>query len=439
MSEEITFGNPWHGRMTPGGLVLADATLKTTMDGTGPTGAPYIFNYYGQNYHDLAYTYYVKQPGLPTPVTPGALALMGGEFKNDAVFTGSIRRYSPFSTRGLGSNKWLHYGSDGVWRKLSLSYVTEGPVSHTMRIYRQGAFGHVGEDAYTENTLIAELTFTHTSPVPYSFASFPPLEARFDGRQIIVTRKDQWGGALDSVTSDGKWNNNTQPAIVAAWRVDIAADAGSASVTKIWEVADPDTTFTAEPADYSWPTGDIFYTGGPYSWRYWVPFARVSYGRYGETFRCKRLLGAAFGPDGELHLIEWDYAFDYPPIYWDITGTHYLGTSGGVDPVIPALPASYGTSSEYPSTSVKHDVKTYTITVKDNGVLKHTLSSSDPYPIFSAQLTNNVFDLRHAAGSLGRFAPGVADTAPSAVTPLYASFNPRTSTILTSATPVGFV
>ena len=178
----MTFGNPWHGTMTPAGLVLADTTLKTSMTGTDTAGAPKTFTYAYVGDAAVGHTYYHKVPGLPTPDTPTNLSGIGGEFKNDVILSGLTRRYSPFVYNGgVAQNEWLHYGDDGRWRKLAITTTTYGPKTQTVEIRRKGLWGDIGGTLPTENVLIATLVLTHTSPVSWVFPLFTPLDVIFDG------------------------------------------------------------------------------------------------------------------------------------------------------------------------------------------------------------------------------------------------------------------
>lgn len=82
-------------------------------------------------------------------------------------------------------------------------------------------------------------------------------------------------------------------------------------------------------------------------------------------------------------------------------------------------------------------ISTYTIEVTNSGGF--TLALPPREALYAVRKTNNVFDLRAGAVSIARFGPGTCDATESAFSPLYASFNPRTNTVVTSATPIGFV
>lgn len=441
---EMQFGNPWHGKTTPAGLILEDLALKTSMAGTDAAGAPKTFNYIHPGDAALGHTYYVKIPDLPTPTTPANLAAIKGEFKNDVVLSSLLKRYCPFGYEtGLGQNDWLHYGSDGIWRKMRLVFIGQTTTSHTIAIYRQARWGVIGDPISDANTLIATITLTHTAPVPYRLAYFPPLDARFDGRQIVVTRTDSWGGALDMATSEGKWDNDAHLSIVAAWRIDIDETASTATPTLVWQMALPETASIPMPPSYSVATGPVFYTGVPNAWEYWEPFEGHSYVSVGQSFSTKRLVGAAFSPAGDLVLMEWVYSHVMQPIYFEKTGTMYRGSSSGATPVLPAttFPIAGGAPAHasYPSTSVRQEIHEYVIDVRLNGSVALSLLPTTTWPIYAVAMTNNVFDVSNSAASFGRFGPGAADVAEISYSPRYASFNPRANAVLTSPTPVGFV
>lgn len=446
---DVVFGNPWHGRLTPSGLVLADATVKTAMAGNNAAGAAVSISYKYPGDTATGNTYYVKTPGQPVPVTTPLLSAIGGEFKNDAIFFGTGKRYSPFSTKSmLGTNDWLHYGSDGKWRKLRLEIVSTGLTSHVVRISRRGEFAQIGKPTVTENTTIAEFTLEHTAPVSFNSATFPALDASRDGRSIVVTRWDYWSATISTLKSQDKWVSDTHQSIVAAWRIDIADDAGSATFTKVWQVAVAENTVTPLPDSSYWATGPVFVvrngTGPVYSWQFYEPYAGTRYSSYGEEFYTTRLVGCAWAPDGTLQLIEWRYEHNFAPRYSHVTGV--VARGGAASETEPPLPATSFPRTElpypspdYPSTTESDWTEFYEITVYANTTLLHTMDPDDDWPVWSERMTNNVFHLRSDAVSVGRFGPGAADVSAVALSPLYASYNPRSNTVVSSTTPIGFV
>ncbi|MBP8788787.1 MAG: hypothetical protein KBH41_15195 [Azonexus sp.] len=438
----MTFGNPWHGTMTPAGLVLADTTLKTSMDGTDTDGSPKVFSYAYVGDAAVGHTYYHKVPGLPTPDTPTNLSSIGGEFKNDVILSGLTRRYSPFVYNGgVAQNEWLHYGDDGRWRKLAITTTTYGPKTQTVEIRRKGLWGDIGGTLPTENVLIATLVLTHTSPVSWVFPLFTPLDVSFDGRAITVGRTDITSGSFSSIVSEGFWDETKQK-YIAAWRIDINAACTSASDTLVWQLELPiKTPFVNPPALFT-ATGPVFYTGGPSTFSYWEPYEGHFWGNdFRERFQTERLLGTAFAPDGSLHVLIWDYDHNYENKYWYNAGTTSRGSSG-VPMTLP--PSMFPTSTKptpnfsYPFTQSWTQVNDTQIDVRSNATVLHSMDDTATKPMWSEAMTNNVFNLKHSSQSVGRFGPGAADVG-NVTPPVFGSFNPRDGAVHTSATPIGFI
>lgn len=440
----MTFGNPWHGTMTPAGLVLADTTLKTSMTGTDTAGAPKTFTYAYVGDAAVGHTYYHKVPGLPTPDTPTNLSSIGGEFKNDVILSGLTRRYSPFVYNGgVAQNEWLHYGDDGRWRKLAITTTTYGPKTQTVEIRRKGLWGDIGGTLPTENVLIATLVLTHTSPVSWVFPLFTPLDVSFDGRAITVGRTDITSGSFSSIISEGFWDETKQK-YLAAWRIDINAACTSATDTLVWQIELPIKTPFVNPPTLFEATGAIFWTGGfPGTWNYFQPFHGEFWGsELAESFYTERLLGTAFAPDGSLHVLIWEYDHYKENSHWLVDGTAYLGFSSGVDPDPPASPFPNNSGSShsnlYPYSQSSTIVSTTTIDVRSDATVLHSMDHTATKPMWSEAMTNNVFNLKHSSQSVGRFGPGVADVG-NVTPPVFGSFNPRDGAVHTSATPIGFI
>lgn len=442
MSEAI-LGNPWHGKMTPSGLVLADNTLKTAMAGTNASGGQTTYPYLYVGDDAVGHTYYHKTPGLPEPITPFSLASIGGEFKNDIVLSGLTRRYSPFVYgSGIAQNEWLHYGADGRWRRMSMTVVTFGPKTYTVEIRRRGIYGSIGGSDTDENVLIATLVLTHTAIVNWVVPQFPALDCSVDGRSIVLMRTDVWGGTFSSLKSESRWDEY-QHNVVAAWRIDIDGAATTATDTLVWQVELATEVPFVNPATSYTSSGPIFWTGAPTNWEYFEPYHGEFWGsEFSEHFTTERLVGVAFAPDGTLHLIRWTYDHNAENSHWFVDGTVYRGHGSTIDPVPPAsaFPTSTAPtpSDLYPYTESHTRVNDYTIHVVSNATILHTLLSTDPGPIWSEIMTNNVFNLRNSSQSIGRFGPGAADVG-NVTPPVYASFNPRENAVHSSPTPIGFI
>lgn len=449
---DLIFGQPWHGRLTPGGLVLADESVKTTMAGTDATGAAKTFNYLWSGTNVSGATFYHKVPDLPVPTTPTALVAIGGEFKNDCILFGDSKRYSPFAgSAGLSGQEWPHYGSDGVWRKMTLVVTATGAQSNEVKIYRGGRLFTLNAGDTNASTLIATMTLDYTSAVGAGSPILSAPDVRFDGRQIVVTRRDTWANPIDPAYST-PWNNATQRGIVAAWKIDIAADANSATATRVWQVEAVESGSSLDRTHLV-STG-MFYTGSPGNWVYHETYSGIRQGGADSWCTIKRLVGAAYDPTGNLVLIEYTHHRDSvgAAAYTEGTVTHSTGYT--LDPVLPAqrpdviggtgsyfgthdpdypyvqIDKPWGTTYENPIKAIVVDGATSTIA---------TLTTPLNPALYATPITNNVFDLHNGAVSKGRFGPGGSDVSDSTLSPRYASYNPRTNSVHTSATPIGFV
>ena len=453
---DLIFGQPWHGRLTQTGLLLADGSLKTSATGTDANGAPANFSYYGPpGVVEIGHSHYLKVPGLPVPTTPPAITAIGGEFKNDVVMYGKDWRYNPFSGGSAPTlSAWLHYGADGAWRWMSLKVTGSTSTTVSLRVRRGQRFGNPGGIGAAENTVIADLTLTQLSAAAGQETNQYSFDARFDGRQVVLMRTGTRGNETDDAASlqytSTPWENASHTTIVAVWRIDINADASGASATNVWNIELAEKEFTPVPADSYWATGPIYVKqipsmpAGYYQWRFYEPFAGVNHVTYGSKFKMKRLIGCGFSPDGSLQLIEWQCRHDYDPFYYNVTGV--LKRADIYAKTQPAFPASAFPSTTVGGTSVIDLVHTpvennvYEIKVVSNGTVLHTMTpAGNAWPIWSQQLTNNVFSLRNASVSLARFGPGAADISSMALSPLYASYNPRANEVVSSTTPIGFV
>lgn len=450
MTSSMAFGNPWHGRLTGDGLVVSGGVLVTDIQGHGASGTaipvPYVAPGLLEN---LGHTYYYKQPGIVAAETPAAIAAIGGEFKNDAIFFGSKRRYSPFSGTGmLGKYEWLHFGEDGKWRRMSLHVVSVSGMATVVEIFSGEQFGVLNKTVSTTATMVAQLTLVGRA---CSDPLLSEIDVRHDGRQIVICLLGKWANALDaeSETPDHVvFNNATIRAIAAAWRIDVAANLASVSATRLWVAEDLGIENTGVE---SWmePTGGVVFEdiGGV---RYFFqPVYEKDTVSGGSVFSMDRLLGCGFSADGTLHLIRLRYRRERAVQWieeWGFVsrGSAALPTSyipGGVVAGGALYPLVRG-DTNWPVTSVMHNDPppyTYVREIVSNGVTLKTISGNGVSTLHADPLTNNVFDLRDTSQSICRLGPGcIDDTAIAGPSP-YASFNPRAGLVLSSTNPIGFV
>lgn len=447
MTTDVVLGQPWHGKLTPAGLVLADSSVKTAMQGTDANGNPKTFNYIWSGDAYMGDTLYVKTPGMPAPTTPASMAAIGGEFKNDAVLFGVLRRYSPFSGGvGLTALRWVHYGADGVWRRMELTRSVDSLTQVTVVIRRRGPFLSIGGGP-AENTVIATLTLTTDigAGVMQADLAVPGIDARFDGRQILVTRWGMSADPSDPLLGYAPWNSSDKLGIVAVWRIDIPDTCDTATVTRIWHrTAD---VYSESRVRTNLVSQGVVVTGGPYptAWEYWEDFEGVLQTAPDTHTEFSRLVAASFMPSGTISLVEYRYNNDYTGSSRRVRGRIYKGSGVSVTPNPPAqsppITAEGNWVPVYPGEEILEQYPSgpdYTISLTRNGTVIHVFDTPGNSPIYASRITNNVSSLIDGSVSIARVGPDVIDMSPSSFAPLYASYNPRTSTVHTSATPIGF-
>lgn len=430
----VLYGNPWHGQLTPAGMIPAGGSLVTSVQGNnaagGETTFPYVPPVTGEN---LGFTYYYKQPAIAAVVTPSAVTSTGGQFMNDAILFGNRRRYSPFGGGAmLGDRQWLHYGADGKWRIMSLTVVSLGSETTIVQVFRGGQFGVINKEVAAESTMLAELTLAGRV---CSNTVLSDVDARYDGRRILVHLRGKWTNLVDASSPSGSpppYENQNERAIAAVWRIDVADDCTGATATRIWLAADP---VGAGAYDRSWyePAGALYFEAG----RYYQPFSGIYQLEFDFNYSFERLVGAAFAADGTVHLIKYVYTSALIGAWSDVTGHSDQGVTpvefephGGDLPFIKS-----GTGVFVPHAAVV----SYNIEIQSNGAVLKTMTALPDPPLYAVTLTNNAFELRDSGQSLCRVAPGcIDDTAISGTSP-FVSFNPRTGTVHSSGADIGFV
>jgi hypothetical protein len=135
LSRALSCGQPWHGWMDTSGI-LTTADLVNFPAGLLVSPSGYVAP-------DTGDTHYFAIPGLPdvSDAVPDDFAYNGMRYFKDAIFFGSTKRYSPIAEDfNLGSDRWLHYGATtGEIHVLRLEIV--GPVTKygaTVRIHNDG-------------------------------------------------------------------------------------------------------------------------------------------------------------------------------------------------------------------------------------------------------------------------------------------------------------
>lgn len=96
----VRFGNPWHGHINGTQITLEDGSTKTIPDHT--TGA---------------WCWLTKFSGVAAPTNSTADAAAHRAWKNDAIWYGYAKRYSPDTEQAIGANSWVYRCADGtVWQ-----------------------------------------------------------------------------------------------------------------------------------------------------------------------------------------------------------------------------------------------------------------------------------------------------------------------------------
>lgn len=431
----VLFGNPWHGTLTDSGMTPDGGTLLTSVEGNNGSGGTTTFDYIapvvGEN---LGNTYYYKQPEIAEVDNPDLIAESGGELKNDAILFGSTRRYSPFGGDPmLGLRQWLHYGSDGKWRKMALSIVSLGSETTTVRVHKHQQFGVMNKEVVAEDSVIADLTL---SGIVCTSTVLSDVDARYDGRQIIVYLLGKWT-ALSDPSIGGTvppFDNYNERAIAAVWRIDVPADCTSATATRIWAAAlgSGEGSF-----DRSWyvPAGDLYFDSG--NNHYYQPYSGIYQGDFDYVYSVERLIGAAFDAEGTIHLIKFLYQSTKIGVWADVSGDSDQGfTPVEFTPRGGDLP--FTKPGTFSSTSHPTEV-TVSIDIKSNSTVLKTISGLPDPALFAFPITNNAFDLRSSSASSCRVGPGcIEDSVISGDSP-FASFNPRSGEVVSSDSPIGFV
>lgn len=437
---DMKFGNVWHGRLSASGLTPEGGAEITAVTANNGAGGTTTFNYISPaTLENIGHTYYYKQPAIAEVSTPTLISAAGGAFKNDAILFGNLRRYSAFGGGGLlGERCWLHWGSDGKWRKMSLGIVSTGDGSApVISITRHEQFGLINKAAPYEATLLAEITLggkTVSDPV------MSEIDVRHDGRQIVIHLRGKWTNSNDPAaaampsTQSVPFDNSGYRAIAAAWRIDIADDCASAAATRVWLASDPAYTTTF---DRTWwaPTGDLYFEGG----RYYQPIAGVTQLNFDSVFIFERLVGVGFSSSGALHLVKYTYRSDLIGAWYEEIGHSAQGPTP--TPFTPRSSPSPDWKGGAPTTSTPHPTSCiYQIALSSGATLKTFSSPLDPPP-YAVMKTNNASDFRQPSLSICRLAAGCIEDFTIAGTGefLYVAFNPRAGSVHSSGSAIGFV
>lgn len=437
---EAKFGNVWHGQLSGTGVTPPGGTEITSINVANGTGGTTAVSYVSPGYmENLGHTYYYKQPGIAAVVTPAAVSAIGGKFENDAILFGSARRYSPFKGGGLlGERCWIHYGSDGKWRKMSLEVVSVGSGSApVVRINRHEQFGLINKATPYEATVLGEVTLAGKV---VSDPLMSEIDVRHDGRQIVICLSGKWTNSSDPAaaampsTQSVPFDNNGYRSIAAAWRMDIAADCSTASVTRVWLASDPDYTTSF---DRTWwePNGALYLEGGIY----YQPVKGVNQANFDSIFVFERLIGAGFSADGTLQLLRYTYRSELVGQWGELEGHANQGYTP--TPFVARASPAPVWKAGHPTVVINHATTcSYLISVLSGATSKTFSAPLDPPP-HAVMKTNNASDFRQPSQSICRLAAGCIEDFTISGTGefVFVAFNPRAGTVHSSSSPIGFV
>lgn len=459
---DMKFGNIWHGRLSASGLTPEGGGEITAVTANNGAGGTTTFNYISPaTLENIGHTYYYKQPAIAEVSTPTLISAAGGAFKNDAILFGNLRRYSAFGGGGLlGERCWLHWGSDGKWRKMSLGIVSTGDGSApVISITRHEQFGLINKAAPYEATLLAEITLggkTVSDPV------MSEIDVRHDGRQIVIHLRGKWTNSSDPGASyttpasqDVPFDNSAHHAIAAAWSVAISSDCTTVSATRVWLAESPSPVASNRG---HWETvGPVFVSpiyNGPYYFEYYQQVVGYRTISPDVTWTFERLLATGFDRFGTLHLVKYRYHSNViGTVSTLVSGAIFVGFNStdtldltsyntpGVDGVYPApVPRDpYYTGVAVTWANTPYSVS-FNISIDSGGAIKTFSAPLDPPP-YSVMKTNNASDFRQPSLSICRLAAGCIEDFTISGTGefLYVAFNPRAGSVHSSGSAIGFV
>jgi|GEM_PF-3686520 len=203
------WGNPWHGRLEPGGLRLPNGALRPYASAP-PANAPD--------------TYLVRFEGMPEPETPEEQTALGMQWYPDAVLHTLDKRYAAGSPQGFGYTAWLWRSPLGeVWcLRLVFSWagsvVTVGASTTTglqVRARRLGLFGEPQEAPALNEVVVLDTSLAWTNRGPDTSVVFPHLAHSPKGDRTAITLRtgpNGWQSVPTAVSSGAR------QAMVAAGR-----------------------------------------------------------------------------------------------------------------------------------------------------------------------------------------------------------------------------
>jgi hypothetical protein len=493
------FGNPWHGRLGDGTLKIGtdDPVDTLTIDGVDYPVQTVTGNLGDTRYYrspDLA------DPVTPQAVLDikgefkRDMILYSDNFRYTPTNDSSILE---------SAYHWLLWDTTaGAWRKMKIVHtwqdLSTNPASPSadgsdlvwIQIYRGEIFGKIDTDKDDTPTGSPSWSLIDEQMLPYNYV-FDPLrppdsygykptsrtlsiDARRDGGAIIIKiEADLW--AAPTVSSVHGFPDNTvvydatEPWLFDVWEVVLEPDGSGVVSTNTMRPTPADDY--QNPWDEWWMeiTGDIEYelVNEGVEWDTWLFKLPVT--MHGSTSRINQLkvgkfLSCAYDKNGVPHLSCIDFATENAFIYDSL---YYVNVGGDLVPHGDS-PIGYENAFDIPDTVIRieqqyppNSAQIFGYYTPDNPSkwILQSSSNSITYAAFLrvidnenvlfeesppatgmswAAASNNVGEIKSGGYSIIRAAPATIDDT-ALVTPVYASFNPRTGVVVSDTNPVGFV
>jgi hypothetical protein len=495
-------GNPWHGRLGAGSIELVPGTPVTsiTVDGVEHTVKSVTGNLGNTRYLKAPGLAAPTTPDMVAAEDGEFLAdavLFSDEYRYSPLCTekvvASAGRWLLFDDT---EQRWRKMAFGATQLTLSNTPGSPSPAGTPaveITLHRGILFGEFdrldGESTGDSETFLDSfelpLTYSYTPLTRPSSYPYDPttrsvsIAVRPDGRAILVRLEAMmWNGygITDSPGISGPITvyDDSHPWIFNVWEV-VFNDDGSVASTpvEVW----PDVANVTSPVgwvEYQITSiSSIFYVyglepGGNYVATYWVTCTFAFSSNYDvlETldygYETSIIVNADYDKDGTKRLHYFRMA-SYPTEASVRTADTMIGSHQDTVPFdpedfIPAMPsistavfhhepnfATYFFPSDYGGrvfvnwAAVSVDVDPNAICgVYEDGTALKTWTTQPPDTLSWRWKTNNVTELYTGTTSHLRIGPGdVDDTAIAASG--YASFNPRTGVVISSASPIGFV
>lgn len=495
--KEAIFGNPWHGKLAAGSIELVSGTPVTdiTVDGVEFPVQTVTGNLGDTRYH------FAPADRL-TPDTPTAVSALGGKFEADFIIYSDSMRYTPLTTDAIfESNGFLLWDTASErWRKMQcylqgsnlIGYGSRPPEGTSVATWSMirwtpvfGAFGGAPASPASSAIDSGNVGYTYkwdpffrkvTRGWDWKINCSLTFDASMDGKQILASVIGYPEGsypspvmgsericAVHSFTLDDTGEN------ILSGPTEVLPD--EIKSTMYWACEHDGVPYLLEWTDGA-PPGYKYYN-------YLQPVACTFSGHY-ENSASIRILAAHDGA-GDAKIMYLRDVDNY-----DVSGSFTAGAKLGVgyeglvevgydlpDPPaeaagVPAASESTydvdGSSAELWWTDPIEDSDfTYPLEVNDQtvsmtkdlvndralrvvdelGDVLHEWTDPGMLAAFPAaigwkRITNNVVSLEYGGQSIARVGPGAVDATVMDL-PVYASFNPRTGVVVSSASPVGFV